>query len=68
MAKEFANQGAIGYIAWSGPVLLSHSDQAIQYLIESLYKEKLGLEDAVERTNNQGADPDSGAVLDLYHS
>jgi hypothetical protein len=69
LAREFVNQGAIGYIAWSGPVLLSHSDQAIQYLIESLYKEKLRLEDAVERTNNQiGADPDSGAILDLYHS
>jgi len=69
LAGEFVNQGAIGYIAWTGPVLLSHSDRTTQYLIESLYKEKLRLEDAVERTNNQiGADPDSGAILDLYHS
>ena len=67
MAKEFANQGAIGYIAWTGPVLLSHSDQATLYLIESLYKEKLSLESAVEKTNNQiGPDPESNAILDHY--
>jgi hypothetical protein len=67
MAKEFANQGAIGYIAWTGPVFLSHSDQATLCLIESLYKEKLSLESAVEKTNNQiGPDPESNAILDHY--
>lgn len=67
MSQEFINQGAIGYIAWNGPVLLSHSDEAIQYLIQALYKEKLPLEEAVEKTNNQiGADHISVATLDCY--
>jgi hypothetical protein len=71
MAKEFVNQGAIGYVGWTGPVLLSNSDRATLYLIEALYNEQLSLEAAVERTNGQvEADPHSGAVpvLDLYRS
>jgi len=65
MAEEFINQGAIGYIGWTGPVLLSHSDEAILYLLEALYIEKLALEEAVEKTNNQiGEDPNWGTILD----
>jgi hypothetical protein len=67
LAQEFVNQGAIGYVAWNGPVLLSHSDRATPYFIQALYKEGLTLEEAVEKTNNQiGSDPSSGAVLDCY--
>jgi hypothetical protein len=67
MAQEFINQGAIGYVAWNGPVLLSHSDEAILYIIQALYMEKLPLEEAVEKTDSQiGEDPNWGAVLDYY--
>lgn len=65
MAEEFMNQGSIGYVAWTGPVLLSHSDEAILFLLEALYIEKLALEEAVDKTNNQiGEDPNWGAILD----
>lgn len=67
MAEEFINQGAIGYVAWNGQVLLSHSDRAILYLIQALYMENLPLEEAVEKTNSQiGEDPKWGTVLDCY--
>lgn len=67
MTEEFINQGAIGYVAWTGQVLLSHSDKAILYLIQALYMEKLALEEAVENTNSQiGEDPGWGTVLDYY--
>ena len=67
MAQEFINQGAIGYAAWNGPVLLSHSDKAILYLVQALYMKKLPSEEAVERTNRQiGEDPHWGTVLN-YH-
>jgi len=67
MTQEFINQGAIGYVAWNGPVLLSHSDEAILYLIQALYMEGLPLEEAIEKTDSQiGEDPNWGAVLDYY--
>lgn len=65
--QEFINQGAVGYVAWTGPVLMSHSDEATLYLIQALYTEKLQLEEAVEKTNNQvGEDPEWGAILNCY--
>jgi hypothetical protein len=65
--EEFMNQGAVGYISWNGPVLLSHSDTATLHLTAALYSEKLPVEEAIERTNNQvGADPEHGAVLEYY--
>jgi len=65
--EEFMNQGAVGYISWSGPVLISHSDVATLHLAEGLYLEKLSVEEAIEGTNNQvGADPEWGAVLEYY--
>jgi len=67
MAQEFINQGAIGYVAWNGPVLLSHSDKAILCLLEALYMEKLPLEEAVERTDSEiGEDPHWGTVVNYY--
>jgi len=67
MAQEFINQGAIGYVAWNGPVLLSHSDKAIRCLVHALYVEKLPSEEAIERTDRQiGEDPRWGAVLNCY--
>jgi hypothetical protein len=67
MAQEFINQGAVGYVAWDGPVLLSHSDEAIMYLVQALYMEKLPSEEAVERTSSEiGEDPHWGTVLNCY--
>jgi hypothetical protein len=65
--EEFMNQGAVGYISWNGPVLLSHSDTATLHLTAALYSEKLPVEEAIEITNNQvGADPEHGAFLVYY--
>jgi hypothetical protein len=67
MAQEFINQGAVGFIAWNGPVLLSHSDNATLYLIQALYVEKLVLEEAVGKTTTQiGEDPHWDTVLKCY--
>jgi len=67
MTEEIINQGAIGYVAWNGKALLSHSDRAVLYLIQALYMENLPLEEAVEKTNSQiGEDPNWGSVLDCY--
>lgn len=64
MAKEFIDRGAVGYVGWNGPVLLSHSDKAVLYLIQALYVDNLSLEDAVEKTNSQiGVDPQWGSIL-----
>lgn len=65
--EEFMNQGAVGYISWSGPVLISHSDTATLHFTEALYLEKLSAEEAIEETNNQvGADPEHGTILEYY--
>ena len=67
MSQEFINQGAVGFIAWNGPVLLSHSDNATLYLIQALYVEKLVLEEAVGKTTTQiGEDPHWDTVLEYY--
>lgn len=65
--EEFMNQGAVGYISWNGPVLISHSDTATLHLTEALYLENLLTEEAIEGTNNKvGPDPEHGAVLEYY--
>jgi hypothetical protein len=67
IAKEFCNQGAVGYAAWNGPVLLSHSDEATLHLIEDLYVSKQPLQESVNDTNRQvGGDPASGSTLECY--
>jgi len=65
--EEIINQGAVGYISWTGPVLFSHSDTATLHLTDALYLEKLSVEEAIEGTNNQiGADPEWGTILEYY--
>ena len=65
--EEIMNQGAVGYISWSEPVLISHSDTATLHLTEALYLEKLPVAEAIETTNNQvGADPEHGAILEYF--
>jgi hypothetical protein len=64
LAEEFLGQGASAFVGWSGPVLLSHSDEAVLALTRCLCVEKLGVEVAVEKVNARlGGDPSSGAVL-----
>lgn len=65
MIQEFMNQGAVGYVGWNGPVLLSHSDEAVYHLIHVLYVEDLDLEEAVKKANSEvGADPHWRTVLE----
>jgi hypothetical protein len=65
--EEFMNQGAVGYISWNGPVLMSHADIATVNLAEAMYSENLSAEEAVNVTNNQvGSDPVHGAVLEYF--
>jgi hypothetical protein len=65
--EEFMNQGAVGYISWNGPVLISHSDTATLHLTEVLYSENLSAEEAIAVTNNQvGADPEWDTILEYY--
>ena len=67
IAQEFINQGAVGYIAWNGPVLLSHSDETVLHLARALYIEKLSMEEAVTKINNEiGEDPRWGTILNYY--
>jgi hypothetical protein len=67
LAEEFLGQGASAYVGWSGPVLLSHSDEAVLALTRCLCVEKLGVEAAVEKVNALvGSDPSSGAVLKCF--
>jgi hypothetical protein len=66
MAEEFFNQGATAYIAWNDMVLPSHSDKATLQLIQNLYIQKLTLQQAVDRTNEQVVpDPNHNSTLTL---
>jgi len=67
LAEEFLGQGARAFVGWSGPVLLSHSDDAALALTRCLCDEKLSVEAAVEKVNALvGSDPSSGAVLKCF--
>jgi hypothetical protein len=67
ISREFVNQGAVGYVGWSGPVLLSHSDEAVLRLVEDLYVGRQPLKEAADDVNSQvGPDPASGSVLECY--
>jgi hypothetical protein len=64
MANEFLNQGAVGYVGFDGPVLLSHSDAVVMHLVGELYAAGQPLKKTVEDTNSVvGADPVSGSML-----
>jgi len=67
LIQQLIDQGATGYIAWNGPVSISHSDKAILYLVQALYIRKLSLTAAVQETNSQvGKDPYWGTSLECY--
>jgi hypothetical protein len=66
--EEFMNQGAVGYISWDGPVLISHADAATLHLAKAIYSENLSAEEAVDLTNNQvGADPKYSSVFEYFY-
>lgn len=65
--EEFMNQGAVGYVSWSGPVLISHSDSATLQLSKYLYVDEMSPQEATQKTNQQlGEDPSWGTVLEYY--
>lgn len=67
MADEFLNQGAVGYVGFDGPVLLSHSDEAIMHLVGEVYVGKQPLKKAVDDTNSVvGTDPVFGSMLKCF--
>jgi hypothetical protein len=67
LAGEFLGQGARAFVGWSGPVLLSHSDEAVLALVKSAWADKLSVQAAVEKVNVLvGSDPTSGAVLKCF--
>jgi hypothetical protein len=67
MTDVFLDQGAVGYVGFDGPVLLSHSDEAIMHLVEEVYVGKQPLKKAVDDTNTiVGADPVSGSMLKCF--
>lgn len=67
LAEEFLGQGARAFVGWSGPVLLSHSDETVLALMRCLCVEKLGVEATVEKVNALiGGDPSSGSVLKCF--
>ena len=67
LAEEFLRQGASAFVGWSGPVLLSHSDEAVLALTRCLCVEKLGAEAAIKKVNALvGSDPSSDAVLKCF--
>jgi len=67
MADEFLSQGAVGYVGFDGPVLLSHSDEAIMHLVGEVYAAGQPLKKAVDDTNNAvGWDPVSGSMLKCF--
>jgi hypothetical protein len=67
MADEFLSQGAVGYVGFDGPVLLSHSDEAIMHLVGEVYAAGQPLKKAVDDTSSiVGADPVSGSMLKCF--
>jgi hypothetical protein len=67
LVGEFLGQGARAFVGWSGPVLLSHSDEAVLVLVKSVWVDKLSVGAAVDKVNALvGSDPASGAVLKCF--
>jgi hypothetical protein len=67
MIREVLDQGAVGYVGWNGSVLLSHSDEAVNCLVEDLYESKLPLREAIDKVNEKmGPDATEGATLECH--
>jgi len=69
ISDEFFKRGATAYIGWDGDVSLFHSDKVTLYLIQTLYTEKLTLEQAIEKTTEQiGPDSFYDSMLKCYYA
>jgi hypothetical protein len=67
LIDEFFDQGASGYISWTGNVLISHSDSATLQLVKYLYSDGFSALDATQKTNNQlGPDPAWDSILECH--
>ncbi len=67
LADAFIEKGAMGLISWNDLVDLGHTDSAIDFLIRSIFIEKLDIESAVKKTMDEvGPDPYYESFL-LYY-
>lgn len=67
LAEAFIEKGAVGIISWSDLVDPGHTDSTIDFLIRSIFLEKLDIESAVKKTMEEvGPDPYYESFL-LYY-
>lgn len=65
--QRLLEKGVKEYVAWTGYVDLSHSDETTLVLVRALYAEKLGVKDAVEEAMRKpGPDPTYKSVLEYF--
>jgi len=69
LAQALVQRGAKSVVGWSRPVSASHTDAAIERLLQHLLKDGLALQEAVAQTMTElGPDPSYESVLRLYPS
>jgi hypothetical protein len=67
--QRLLDKGVKAYIAWSGYVDLSYSDETTLALVKALYVEKSTVQTAVEEAMKEaGTEPDYNSVLECYAS
>jgi hypothetical protein len=67
MAEAFVGRGAGAVVGWDDLVSTSHTDEAIDRLLEHLLIERLPIQDAVAKTMAEiGPDPAFGSTLRVY--
>ena len=66
LAQAFLENGAVAYMSWDGPVSLTHTDNAVIYLLETFVNEKRSLGKALAATMEAiGPDPNYSSRLVL---
>lgn len=67
--QRFLDRGVKAYIAWSGYVELSYSDETTLALVKALYLQRSSVQAAVEEAMNEvGTEPEYNSVLECYAS
>jgi hypothetical protein len=65
--QRFLEKGVKAYVAWSGYVDLSHSDETVLRLTRAVYAEHLNLKEAVDEVMSEvGPDPFYKSILQCY--
>jgi len=65
--QRLLEKGVKEYVAWTGYVDLSHSDEVTLALVKALYLEKLGVKEAVEKAMRElGPDPTYKSILEYF--